>query len=254
MHLIGVDFLDGWREGRSRLVGSSCESALDVWDVRRLGKTELTLNCGVGESDWIVLYPSHCQEFCYRHPAFSNEHSATIPLVELVEDVVDRLHLANHHIVGPDGGRRRQQKPVPMLGGLAEHSVQVLDPGANPAKHVTSLHPTFRTSKDCRVKTLADLFHPHPQLFPLEENEEDALVKRVSTVRVDHLLLNVHELDEDIALGDPPEHGLKGEHPGPVQHSGSDVELKGRGGASVGSVFDVSRGGRVWEGECAQNI
>ena len=41
VHLIRVDFLDGWREGRSRLVGSSCESALDVWDVRRLGKTEL---------------------------------------------------------------------------------------------------------------------------------------------------------------------------------------------------------------------
>ena len=141
-----------------------------------------------------------------------------------------------------------------MLSGLTEHSVQVLNPGANPAQHVAALHSALRAGEDSGVEALADLLHPHPQLFPLEENEEDALVKRVSTVRVDHLLLNVHELDEDIALGDPPEHGLKGEHPGPVQHSGSDVELEGRGGASIGPVFDVSRGGRVWEVECAQNI
>ena len=36
VHLIGVDFLDGGRESGTRLVGSGCQRALDVWDVRRL--------------------------------------------------------------------------------------------------------------------------------------------------------------------------------------------------------------------------
>ena len=127
-----------------------------------------------------------------------------------------------------------------MLRSLTEHSVQVLDPGSHPAEHVAPLHPALRTSKHCGVETLADLLHPHPQLFPLEEDEEDALVQRVPAVRVDHLLLDVHELDEDVALGDSPEHGFKGEHPGSVKHSGSDVELERRSSAWVGSVFYIS--------------
>ena len=36
VHLIGVDFLDGGRESGTRLVGSGCQRALDVWDVGRL--------------------------------------------------------------------------------------------------------------------------------------------------------------------------------------------------------------------------
>ena len=113
-----------------------------------------------------------------------------------------------------------------MLSGLAEHSMQILNPSSHPAKHVPTFHPAFRTSKHCSVETLTDLLNPHPQLLPLEEDEEDALVQRVAAVRVDHLLLDVHELDEHVALGHSPEHGLKGEHPGSVKHSGSDVELE----------------------------
>merc|ERR1712172_270062 len=68
------------------------------------------------------------------------------------------------------------------------------------------------------------------------EDEEDALVQRVPAVRVDHLLLDVHELDEHVALGHSPEHGLKGEHPGSVKHSGSDVELERRSSACISSI------------------
>ena len=38
VHLIGVNFLDGGWEGGTSLVGSCCQCALDVWDVRSLEK------------------------------------------------------------------------------------------------------------------------------------------------------------------------------------------------------------------------
>ena len=132
-----------------------------------------------------------------------------------------------------------------MLSGLTEHGVQVLNPGANPAQHVAALHSALRAGEDSSVETLADLLYPHPQLLPLVEDEEDALVKRVSAVGVHHLLLDVHEFDEHVALGDSPEHRLESQHPGSVQNSGSDVELEGRGGPLISSIFDVGGGSRV---------
>ena len=80
-------------------MGTSCQSALDVWDVCSL---EIGL-CFRSRK----LYLN-----CYRHPAFPNKHSSTIPLIELVEDMVDGLHLANHHIVRSDVGSCSQKKPV----------------------------------------------------------------------------------------------------------------------------------------------
>merc|ERR1719462_56099 len=144
----------------------------------------------------------------------------------------------------------RQEQPVPMLSGLTEHSVQVLNPGANPAQHVAALHSALRAGEDSGVEALADLLHPHPQLLPLIEDEEDALAKRVSAVGVHHLLLDVHEFDEHVALGDSPEHRLESQHPGSVQNSGSDVKLERRGGPLIGSIFDVGGGSRVIEKIC----
>ena len=47
----------------------------------------------------------------YRHPALPDQDPASVPLVELVEDVIDCLHLPDHHVIGSEvGGGSQEQR------------------------------------------------------------------------------------------------------------------------------------------------
>ena len=59
----------------------------------------------------------------------------------------------------------------------------------------------------------------------LEEDHEDGFEHGPARVGVDHLLLDVGEADEDVALGHAPEQPFEGDYAGSLDHARGDVEL-----------------------------
>ena len=117
-----------------------------------------------------------------------------------VEDVIHCLHLADLDVGSPETGGRRQEKPVSVLCGLGEDSVEVRESGVDAVHHLSSLSGGLRARIDAGMETFTNLLDSASQCVSLEENDEDSFVETCSCGGRLNLLIDVRELHENIPL------------------------------------------------------
>ncbi len=83
--------------------------------------------------------------------------------------MVDCLDLPDPSIPDPEVSGTGEQKPSPVVLGLPEDSVEVLQPGAHAVHHLPALRRPLRARVHGGMEALANLLHAGLQGFSLEE-------------------------------------------------------------------------------------